>query len=346
MKNKLLRGGVVGFGKMGMLHSAIINVSKQAFLIAVSETNKQIRETVEEFLPQTHVYADYKRMLTQEKLDFVFITTPSFSHPEIALDCIRHNCHFFVEKPLALKAASCFKLLSALNKKPLITAVGYMMRYLETFSLAKKIIKQKILRKIFSFRATSYVSQLFISGKGWRYQPEKAGGGALITQGIHTLDLIYWLFDLPSRLNAQMNSFYSRKVEDFIQIIFEWKEGIIGLMDCSWSVDGHRLLEIDFQITGENGTLRVNEDNIQLYLKKKNDLFPVGWTIKTKAQLYNGVNLDIGGAQYTKEDEAFFEAVRQKKELGNNVWQAYQVQKMVDAIYESAHKDRKTIILK
>jgi predicted dehydrogenase len=345
MKNKTLRGGVIGLGKMGLLHSAIINVLKKAELSAICEANNRVRLSASSFMPKVNFYKDYKKMLIQEGLDFVFITTPSFSHPQIAKDCIKHDCHIFIEKPLSINAATAKPLIRALKKRPRVTMVGYMMRYLNTFSRAKEILDKKILGKIISFQATTYVSQLFNKGKGWRYSPEKSGGGVIITQGSHAVDLIYWFFNIPQIVSAQINLFYSKKVEDFGHLNFGWKNGLTGWLDCSWSVDNHRLLEIAFQINGENGTLSVNDDMVKLYLRKKVKSFPQGWTLETKAELFSGVAVDIGGPQFTKEDEAFIKAIINKKKVANDVFSAYQVQKIVDGAYRSAKKQGKPIWL-
>lgn len=346
MKPKQLKAGVIGFGKMGILHSAIINVLPKVKLSAISETNKIILDGLDHFLPNIRLYKDYKEMLRQENLDVVFITTPSFSHVEIALDCLKYDCHLFIEKPLSIDVNSAKQLVKAFEKHDLITMVGYMMRYIDSFELAKRIIDKKALGRIIFFKATSYVSQLFKAGKGWRYDPKKSGGGVVMTQGVHALDLINWYFGMPLKVCGQISSYYSRKVEDFGHASFVWKNGISGWLDCSWSVDNYRLLEVGLQITGTNGSLYVNQDVIKLYLHKKAGLYDKGWTIKTRPELYTNVKVDIGGNQYTKQDSDFVKSVIYDKQPRNNLITAFEVQKIVKAIYKSAAKDGREILIK
>jgi len=345
LENKIFRGGVVGLGKMGLLHSAIINVSKNRTLSAVSESNGIMRRYFSALMPQVNFYEDYKEMLKKETLDFVFITTPPSSHIHIALECHKYNCHLFIEKPLCLNTISAQPLIDALEKHPRITMVGYMMRYDDIFRRAKELIDCAVLGRVISFSATTYVSQQFKAGKGWRYDPEESGGGVLIAQGIHAIDIICWLFGTPRVVNARTNSFYSKTVEDFCHVVFEWTNGMTGWLDSSWSVDHHRMLETSFQIHGENGSLSVNDDILKLYLRTERGGFPRGWTLQTKPELFSGVDIDIGGPQFTRQDVAFFNAIIYGNATENDLKSAYAVQNVVDCIYKSAKSDGHPVLI-
>lgn len=345
MENKRLCGGIVGFGKMGLLHSAIINVIEGSRLCAICESNSIIHKFIKQFIPRVKIYTDYQEMLGNERLDFVFITTPTFLHVPVGLECLNHGFPFFMEKPIATSEMEARPLLEGLKKRPVTTMVGYMMRYLDTFRYAKVLIDTKVLGKIISFNATMYVAQLFNVGKGWRYNKKESGGGCIVTQASHVIDLICWFFDIPRALNARTVSFYSKSVEDFGHVTFSWKNGLMGWLDSSWSVDNHRMLETAFHIYGENGTLIVDDDFVKLYLRKETAGYPIGWTTKSKPELFSGVTLDIGAPQFTKQDEDFIRAVMTDREVESNVASACRVQRIIDCIYQSAESDGQTIIV-
>jgi predicted dehydrogenase len=346
LNNNKLKGGVIGLGKMGLLHSAIINALENSTLVAASEPNKTLLSAFSSFVPNVHFYDNYKMMLESEKLDFIFIATPPLLHIEMGLECIKRGIPFFVEKPLCLRAPEAELLINVLEKKSLTTMVGYMMRYMGTYKYAKDILERKILGQVISVNASMYVAQLFKTGKGWRYSPKESGGGCLITQAIHVLDLLYWYFGVPNTVNARTNSFYSKTVEDFGHVVFSWKNGMMGWLDSSWSIDNHRLLETNIQINAENGTLMVNDDTVKMYLRKDCGDKKSGWHVKTAPELFQGVAVDIGGPYYTIQNETFVNAIKAGKQVENDIKNAYIVQKVMDDIYKSAESDGQTIIVK
>ena len=187
--NKQLRGATIGAGKMGLAHGTIINNLPNARLVSICEPTKLIQNTFNEFAPHIAVYDDHKQMLKKEKLDFVFITTPSFMHVPMAMDCVEHRCNFFVEKPLAINGTEARSLVKKLKDNSLVTMTGYMMRYMATFRKAREILDADVIGAPITFSAHMYVSQLFKKGKGWRYDKEKSGGGVIITQASHAIDL-------------------------------------------------------------------------------------------------------------------------------------------------------------
>lgn len=345
MKHKSLRGGIIGFGKMGLLHGAIINSLPNSTLVAVCDPELTVQKTLTELAPKLQVFRDYNSMLDETDLDFAIITTPTFLHVPAALACIRNGVHFLIEKPLAANETEARVLLSKLKRKPVITMIGYMMRYMETFSEAKKILDQKIIGRPLSVQATIYVSQLFSVGKGWRYVKEKSGGGSINTQATHALDLLCWYFGMPRAVNARTRSFYSNEVEDFGHVTFSWKHGLLGWLDSSWSMDNHRLLETSFTITGEYGTLSVDDDYIRIYLRKSNKKFSQGWTTLSKPDLFTGVSLDIGAPHFSRQDQDFVNHLIVGKHPLNDAFNGYLIQQLTDCIYASARADGKTVIL-
>jgi predicted dehydrogenase len=340
-----IRCGVIGLGKMGMLHASLANAIEGSQLAAICEPNRTIRNWFGTFGSNIPAYQNYEDMLDAEPLDAVFICTPPSSHILIATACVRKGCHVFIEKPLSLTAEGVKPLVELLKQTGKIGMVGYMMRYADTFSKAREIVSQGALGQVLACRGATKVSQNFKAGKGWRYSRKESGGGVLIAQGIHVVDLMCWMIGMPHSVNLRSNSYYSKTVEDFVQALFSWKGDIIGSLDSSWSVDGHRMILSSLEITGENGTLAVDDDTVRLFLRKASGRYAEGWTSMSKPELSNGLAADIGGPLYTKQDEAFLRAVRGQGEIESDVRSARSVQHVIDCLYKSAGENGATVEL-
>ncbi|HDM36453.1 MAG TPA: Gfo/Idh/MocA family oxidoreductase, partial [Candidatus Syntrophoarchaeum butanivorans] len=225
----------------------------------------------------------------------------------------------------------CMPLLDAVKQQPVINMVGYCKHFVDTFRKAKEIIDSDALGDLIYFNSSMYVSQLFSKGKGWRYKKESSGGGVLNTLAAHLIDLLLWFFGDVALVNGNVKSYYSRDVEDFVHSYLLFESGLGGYLDTSWSVRNHRLPEITIEVQGENGMLVVTDDYVKIYLDKE-----LSWTTYYKQDLYEGVDFDLGGPEYTIEDKHLIESIRNNRRTEIDVFDGFKVQKVIDAIYRSA----------
>lgn len=324
--------GIVGLGKMGILHMGILNTLDGVEVRAVADNQELILTVFKKLVPSpVRIYQDYKEMISKENLDLVYITTSTALHTKIAKECVDNKINFFVEKPLGLSVADCNPLLDAVTRTPVINMVGYCKRFSDTFRKAKEVIDNGLLGKLVYLNASMYVSQVFLKGRGWRYKKESSGGGVLTTLASHLVDLLLWLFGDISLVNGNTKSFYSKDVEDFVHSYLMFKSGLEGYLDASWSVRNYRLPEVRIEVHGEKGMLVVNDDYVKTYLDKESS-----WTTYFKQDLYRGVDFDLGGPEYTLEDEYLLECIRNRRKAESDVFDGFKVQKVVEAIYRSA----------
>jgi predicted dehydrogenase len=331
-----LRVGVIGFGKMGLLHASLANGLGISKLTAAADPTAGVLESLKRLQPALSVYDDGESMLAKEQLDAVFIASPTHLHAGMALACVSAGVPFLVEKPLSARAADAMPLVEALAKRPLVNAVGYMARHLDTFRKAKAIVESGALGRLVHLQSTMYVSQLFRAGHGWRYDPEYSGGGVLITQNSHLVDLLLWLFGPIVRVQGHVKRLYSAKVDDFAHAVFEFRSGLSGYMDASWSIRHHRTVDLWIAVHGENGTLEVGDDDVKLFLEEEAAGYAQGWTVYRKPDLFEGVTLDVGGPEYTRQDEQFLNAVAGKGAVDCDVHGALRVQHVIEAIYRAS----------
>jgi predicted dehydrogenase len=135
-----------------------------------------------------------------------------------------------------------------------------------------------------------------------------------------------------------MHSVYSEEVEDFAHVMLEFESGLQAWMDSSWSVRHLRTVQTTIEILGANGSLTVTDDGIRLFLDKASAGLASGWTVLTAPDLFRSVDFDVGGPQYTREDQAFLSALRSGTPAEPDVMQAFHVQRVVDSAYASASK--------
>lgn len=335
-EGQALRVGVIGFGKLGLLHAAILNGLAGAKLVAVADQSSQVLKFLKSKMPDLKVYDDHHRMLREENLGAVAIATPTGTHAEIALDCVNAGLPFMVEKPLCARASQAEPLVEALKARPVVNMVGYMTRHQEGFIQARRIIASGALGKLQKFQATMYIGQLFKTGKGWRYDKHASGGGVLITQNSHLLDMLLWLFGDLEWVSGHTQSLYSEQVEDCAHAYFRFKSGLVGFLDSSWSQRHYRTIVMGISVQGSEGTLEVEDDGLRLFLDKASGDWPAGWTTWRKPDLFKGVSLDVGGPFYTRQAEEFIAAVRGQGSVTSDVFSAYRTQCAVEAIYRSA----------
>ncbi|MGC1932046.1 MAG: Gfo/Idh/MocA family oxidoreductase [Candidatus Nitrosopolaris sp.] len=342
-KKPTLNIGIVGLGKMGLLHTGILNSLDNVKIVAISEKEKVIAKYVKSSLSGVNIYEDYEKMFEAEDLDLVYITTPVSSHFPIALSCIKNKISFFVEKPLTGSLEESETLCRNLKQEhELIHSVGYNRRFIATFSKAKALLDTQILEEILHVKSSMYVSNILSKPTGWRSKKNISGGGVLLDLGAHVIDLLIWYFCPISAVSGEIKSIYSDEVEDFAHMKIEFKDGIKGELDTSWSTEGYRVPELNIEIMGRNGKMRVNEDFIKLELKKPtiidDEFFDRPKTTITihKQQLVNCVPIDLGGPEYTREDIHMVDCVINKRQCLINVFEASKTQSVIQGMYNAA----------
>jgi predicted dehydrogenase len=334
-----LEVAVIGFGKLGLLHAGLVNGLPGSRLAAAVDSNGTLLKALKSRMEGVRTYSDHRALLKDGRIDAAFIATPTATHVEIALDCVSAGIPVFIEKPLAASAVQAQPLVAALKHRPAATMVGYMGRYIATFAKAKAIVAEGALGPLQMLRASMYSAQLFRPGKGWRYDKAVSGGGVLITQASHLIDNLRWLFGEVSLASGHASTHYAATVEDHVHAWLQFRSGLRGFIDASWSARHHRTPTIAIHVQGAHGTLDVDDDGVRLFLDDAAGPFPAGWSEWRKPDLYEGVVFDIGGPHYTLQAEAFLAAVRGGPAPESDVPSAYATQRIIDAIYRSAERN-------
>lgn len=330
--------GMIGMGKMGLLHSAIMNGLEGTSVTSIVDTEKTVLNFFQKF-SDAKIYNDFEDMIKNETLDMVFITTPVRFHVPIATLCAERNIHFFIEKPLGISSLECNNLCKIMNRSKSLNMIGYYLRYAETFSHVKKLLEEGVIGEITKIKSSVYQSQFLKKTSGWRFDRKISGGGVLIDLGSHLIDLLLWYFGKISKTEGNESFNYNQEVEDTVNAKLEFENGIIGEMDASWNIKNHRLQETTIIIEGILGSIKVNEDYIKINFKNNENE-----KITYRQELSSGVPIDVGGPEYTREDMDFINCIKAGKQPMLNVFSAMKTQCVIDSIYKTAKINEKQMV--
>ncbi len=339
--------GIIGLGKMGILHASLINTFPNARIAALFDVDRKAGNYAAGMNLNAPFFTDIDKFLDNVKPDAVFIAVPpAFTLPTIK-KCAAHNISFFVEKPLADTLERAEQIVQLAEKHKLVNAVGYMYAYRPLVQKAKELLQQGVLGKISSFTGTAFMTQVLSPKKGWRYEKKAAGGGCMSLHGTHLLYLLYFFFGVPKRVAATLEFPFSA-VEDKADAIFTYTD-FAGTIKVSWSEKGHPKLALEMTVAGENGKLTLVEDRITLKLIQNTSPvqnkkpFPAGETVILRDELAFSA-FELGGDGYYEQDKAFVDALFAKTNVMVSVHDAFTVQKMLQAIYD-AHEKKSEVAL-
>ncbi len=329
----MLRVGIVGFGKMGVLHAGIVNALSNGKVAAICETEGMIVKAARKVLPRISFYQDVSEMVTQEDLEAVFITSPIQTHLPIIQTILekRNTTGLFVEKPLAATREEAMEIAKAASGLGIANMVGLQKRFSPVFQRAKQLLEGGAIGEVQFFRCYSYVSDIFRRGEGWRFK--KGAGGALLDLGPHAVDILLWYLGDLKPISAVSRSFYSSEVEDYVHCILETESGIVGNLDVCWSIRNYRLPEILVEIHGTNGSMTVADDYVRLQADRAVvGVVSAGGHLFRKASFNTSVEFLLADPEFTVEDQHFLQAVETKGHAQPDFYTAARVNQVIDLI--------------
>lgn len=331
----MLRVGIVGYGKMGILHGALVNGTQKARVVAICDKSWVMRFGIKKVYPIVKTFTDIDKMLDTMDLDIVIIATPTFNHVESAIKCLNRGCHVFIEKPLAASYEEARELLGVAKEKKLIIQVGFCNRFAPSIEKGRELLYSRIVGKPLTAKAHMYIADVFEPHSGWRYKKNISGGGVLMDFGIHMLDQICWYFGEIKSVEAKSRRLYSREVEDELEAKILFKNNVNVDYFTSWSKEEYRKSYACLELECEKGRMVITDQTVDVYnqegIRVCDYVYP---------DLYDGAFMDVGGLLYSKQIQAFFDTIERKRE--SNLESSVYVQYAIKKIYESAEQ-RKAI---
>jgi len=249
---------------MGQEHINKIKEIPEAELTAVSDVDSEIVKKIS----QEHKvpgFTDYEKLLKSDLIDAVLIATPHYFHPEIGIKAMKKGIHSLSEKPIAVSVAAADKFLQAAKKSGVVFAVMYQQRTLPEIRLARKLIESGRLGKIkrTSLIEPNYRSQAYYDSGTWRATWKGEGGGVLINQAPHGIDLFLLLGGLPARVTAKVRTrLHKIEVEDEACALLEYPNGAWGYY---YTTTNEVPVTTSMEISGDKGKLLYQNGLLKFY---------------------------------------------------------------------------------
>ena len=264
---KKLRLGIIGMGNMGSGHlQSIIDGQCDKFEVtAVADINPEKLESIEEKLPSAVCFTDAVKMLDSNLIDAALIAVPHYDHPQYAIECFKRGIHVMTEKPAGVYVRQVREMNEEAEKSGVKFAIMFNQRTNPLFIKAREIVQSGKLGqpKRFVWIVTNwYRTQAYYDSGNWRATWNGEGGGVLLNQAPHNLDLWQWIFGMPKRVRAfcSVGKFHNIDVEDDVTIYGEYENGATAVfISTTGETPGTNRLEI----SGDLGKLVLEDGKLK-----------------------------------------------------------------------------------
>jgi len=256
-----LRHAIIGVGSLVFnMHRPALELSSTE-VCAVCDIRPEVGQQRAEEL-NVPFYQDYQQMLAEVKPDVTVVMTPHYLHAQMTIDALRSGSHVLVEKPMAIQVADADRMASAAVETGRLLAVNFQQRLRPEILAARRLIQEGRLGKI--QRVSLIVpwprSFRYYSLASWRATWWGEGGGVLLNQAPHDLDLVCHLAGMPQRvISWNRTNFHNIEVEDTISAMLKWENGAAGYLHISTAESGPKS---DLEIVGTRGTLQIGSGSL------------------------------------------------------------------------------------
>jgi len=248
-----MRVGIAGYGVVGKTRHKSLELNTSYKVTAISESSMEARKSIPKGID---IFNDYKSLIADAKIDVVFISLPNQFAAEASYLSLQKGLHVFCEKPPARTHAELLAVKEQSLKSPNLKLMyGFNHRFHLSVEEAKSIIDSNSLGRIINMKGLYGKSQMIsFNQTDWRTSREAAGGGILLDQGIHMLDLIRYL---SSQSFTQVfsfidNAFWNFDVEDNAYVLMKSPKGVVAQLHSSATQWRH---VFNLEITLEKGSL-------------------------------------------------------------------------------------------
>ena len=260
-----VRLGIIGMGNIGKHHAEYLRAGKvrRCELVAVCSTSPG---KLEGYLP-LKVYDDGEKLIRSGVVDAVLIATPHYQHTSLGIAAFEHGLHVMVEKPISAHKADAERLIAAHQKqkrRKLVFAGMFQLRAEPRYLKIRTLIESGELGEIarISWITTDwYRTEAYYRSGGWRATWKGEGGGVLLNQCLHNLDVLQWLCGMPARVRGfcQLGRYHNIEVEDNVTAYFEYAKGATGVFITS---TGEAPGTNRFEIAGTRGRMTLENDRL------------------------------------------------------------------------------------
>lgn len=353
MPSKSIGFGVVGCGVIAPTHCAAIKDVENAELVAVCDTNpEQAEKTGKHY--GVPFYTSLEEFLGHPGLDVVNVCVPSGYHAEVGIAAARAGKHVLVEKPIEVTLEAAMPLIEACETAGVKLGVISQHRFAKDILKVKEAIEAGEFGKMVLGEASIkwYRTQQYYDSGNWRGTKALDGGGALMNQGVHYIDMLQWLMGPVESVRAEAVTLtHNIEVEDLALAILRFANGALGTITGSTSIFPG--LPERLEIHGENATAMIVADVLQTYFNRsemEENVGNYGMSAKVKEKMGVGgaggaANpAAIGHSLHTAQVADFVTAIQEGRDPAITGREALRPLEIILAIYRSAREKQEIIL--
>jgi len=322
----IMQIGIIGCGQMGRWHLDSFKQNSSCKVVGVVDTDFGRAQQFAQEVGAT-AYRSHTEMIAAQSLNGVSICTVPSTHKNIVLDVLDAGIDVLCEKPLAVSVSEAQQMLERATKKNRLLLTAFKFRFRDEVVRAKELIDKRSLGNIIGFRLM-FGGYINMAGT-WYAQESVSGGGVIMDNGPHSMDLVRFLFGDVRNVTAHAHDYQNLGVEDTAQLSVCLQNGITGTMDLSWS---SRMPAANYlEIYGEDGSAFLNNEGITYRFKTWSD-----WK-----KIPNDVDLK---AAFARQIDHFVAALTGTRPSRVENIDGLRTQVAIEAAYESLRQDRKVEI--
>lgn len=251
--NKPVRFGLVGAGGIAQTYAQVFQAIDDAKLVAVADVRAEAARAMAESA-KCSWHDSYEPLAEKGAVDAVLICTPPSTHAPICEYFLSRRIPVLCEKPLSTDSATARSLVQLAEKNSTLFTMASKFRYTEDVVRAKSIVESGILGEIVLFE-NAFTSRVDMTNR-WNSKSQLSGGGVLIDNGTHSVDIIrYFLGPISDVMAIEGKRVQGLSVEDTARIFVKSQSGVMGSIDLSWSL--HKEIDSYLDVYGSHGTVRV-----------------------------------------------------------------------------------------
>lgn len=264
-----VRLGVIGYGNMGTSHCKKVAAGKISHMVltAICDSNAKRRDAAKKSYADVTIFDNATELYKSGLCDVVIVATPHYDHPKLVEEAFSYGLNVITEKPAGVYTKQVLEMNEAAKKSGKLFGIMYNQRTNPVYQKVRELVQSGALGHIkrVSWVITDwYRSQAYHDSSAWRSTWEKEGGGTLINQNPHQLDLWQWMFGMPDKITAfaSFGKYYNIEVEDDVTAFFQYDNGTTGTyITSTGEAPGTNRLEIACDM----GQLIVEQTNITFY---------------------------------------------------------------------------------
>ncbi len=319
----MVRFGIIGYGSIGGLHENYLSegLVENAVLTAICDIREtQLQKAKEKLGDTVKLFSNHHDLIASGECDAVIVSTPHYDHPTISIDCLKAGLHVIVEKPAGVYAKAVYEMNEVAKESGKVFSIMYCLRTADKFMKIKEMVEGGELGEIkrVNWIATDwYRPQAYHDSSDWRSSWKTEGGGLLINQCPHNLDILQWIFGVPDEITAhcEFGKYYNIEVEDDMTVHMHYNNGLSCVFVASTGeAPGTNRLEV----AGSRGQL-ILEDNRLTFKRTAVDEREFNRTTKERMPKLAWETIDIPvapqGAIHQKITQNFVNAIEHGEAL-------------------------------